>query len=204
MNITVQNNGTAKEVRDVKHFQVDGNTVFVEQYDGNLTDLTGEVVATGNYEPERALASMELDNDKWENYWDANPKAHGGAFIKWNGNGFRTVITEPRDMHPEEVSEGRIQFGVITIYPDEIWVDGNPERGFTEDIQSRFNTWQNGPETPYDLTAVKAVCHDHILHFGMYHLNGQEQWVEPENYWSEVAEMTSEEYVRETFNPEGL
>lgn len=132
----------------------------------------------------------------WTNHHDANPDDHGGLWVKWTGGHWRVIQTTPADFYPDDYTNGRHEFGDLCVYPSDVWEtdeppadhspDDDPLKGYTDDYRRFAENHHNGPAGPYDLQWVKGAAFDFIGYYGIYHLNGRKQWVEPGDYWSEL------------------
>lgn len=76
---------------------------------------------------------------EWANYGDMTPAIHGGRFLRWDGDHW--LIVETRNL--EEVGpEGMIRDGekwmiqTYSVYPDDVFPDGDPENGLTDEMKS--------------------------------------------------------------------
>jgi len=69
--------------------------------------------------------------DSWVNYWDINPKAHGGLFTWFGDDGVTVVETNPPSSIPDDMLEG--DHLVYDYYRDYDWfwetVDGRSHPG---------------------------------------------------------------------------
>jgi hypothetical protein len=95
-----------------------------------------------NYEPQEVQT-------EWRNYGDANPRIHGGRFIRFDESGEYWQIIETRDLQevgPQDMIRNgeRFMFEDKTVYPDDVWVDGDPMKGFTDAMVSIFESLGDG------------------------------------------------------------
>ncbi len=84
------------------------------------------------------IPTEEFDTN-WVNYWDANPEDHGGRFVRWDADSecWEIVeVTAPGDLPSEFAGESEYLVEQYWVYPDNVWVDGEPENGFTDDMES--------------------------------------------------------------------
>jgi len=84
------------------------------------------------------VPTAEFDTE-WCNYWDANPEDHGGTFLRWDPEGeyWKIVQVQPWTHFPEEIAEeDEYYICQYWVYPDDVWVNSDPEEGFTDDMES--------------------------------------------------------------------
>ena len=108
-------------------------------------------------ESSKAIKEIAKDDtaSKWENFGDVNYKFSGGIFIKRHGDlkvgnnkGILWEIIETHEpMHPYE-DESEKEMWMVSkrnVSADEIWNEGNPVLGLTEDAQlvGNFGGWNS-------------------------------------------------------------
>lgn len=98
----------------------------------------------------------------WRNYGDANPRVHGGRFLKHkdldSSAGCKFTLLVTTDLETQGPSgmiqdDERYMIEEYTIYPDDVWEDGDPEKGWSEAMKGRIDTLQGGfdPKNPEDV-----------------------------------------------------
>ena len=124
----------------------------------------------------------------WKNYGDASPREHGGRFLKFEdsdyGTGSWTLVTT-RDMEGHGMLEGtddRYMFQEWAIEPDMVWVDGDPEKGFTEKMEEAADAL-NTEIDPRDIEDVEWVIPDLVFHI---RAEGYDTYTS--NYWKYLRE----------------
>lgn len=124
---------------------------------------------------------------EWHNFGDMNPEIHGGRFIKWQGDYW--LLIETRNL--EEVGpQGMIRdgekfmFDIYYIYPDDVWIDGNPDKGLTDPMRDivesfgkRYSNILEHNEIPPDMD-VEYFIVDLPFHIG---IDGEDRY--SANYW---------------------
>lgn len=149
MKLTIELGDDRKEIDNIKHFRQESDTLFVEFYCKNSTEVKiypGKVIGTPEYRDSNdVLAEMDL-GETWSNYGDMSPKHHGGLFMKWTGDMWHVVRTVQDSSETFWMEEDWVE-------PMDIWVDENPERGYTDKFQSELETYPTGhqPTTPHDM-----------------------------------------------------
>lgn len=85
---------------------------------------------------------------EWINYGDVNPEIHGGMWVKRDGSMWQVVHN--RNLK-EDGPEGMIQDGkhqMIETYwfePQDVWIDGDPDKGFTDGFKKSFSGRMRNP-----------------------------------------------------------
>lgn len=123
--------------------------------------------------------------DEWVNFGDANPELHGGLFLRWDRDMWQLVETR----HPGDLPEGFDGQYVSEYYiePEDVWVNGNPSEGFTEEMVSEFETLTSHqqPETTWDMDNIAISIAHHFPHY----MHGRtSEMDEDADYWEYLAD----------------
>lgn len=122
----------------------------------------------------------------WKNFGDADPREHGGRFLKFEEEEYTSdhwtlVITTDMEGHSlVEGSDDRYLFQEWFIEPDMVWVDGDPEKGFTEEMQDEVNEVREDIN-PQDIEKVES-----ILPFLVSHIRAVGYDTYAANYWEHL------------------
>jgi hypothetical protein len=120
--------------------------------------------------------------NSWKNYGDTSPREHGGWFLNWKGSYWRLVKTRDLEGHSMlEGSDDRYMFKSYKIYPSDVWVDGDPEKGFTQGMKDIVETFNNQDFDPMDVEEVEYLIPDLPFHSGM-----RERETYAANYWKHL------------------
>lgn len=126
--------------------------------------------------------------NEWNNYGDMNPEDHGGRFIKWTGGSWELIETSrSEDIAGEDFAEenGEHMIEHIYIYPDEVFIDGNPENGFTDTMHSIFDSLGMDrnltPENPEIMDNLQYYLADFNYYIGGNHYDFKDG-----DYWDIV------------------
>ena len=97
------------------------------------SELDGIVQAT-------RMGDIVKDDTKtmWQNFGDVNYKNQGGIFIKKNGllkPGQNKISWDVVEVYPVDTDEDKWAVRKATIHADQIWNEGDPVLGLTEDGQ---------------------------------------------------------------------
>lgn len=97
--------------------------------------------------------------ETWENYGDANPDRHGGVWVRWDGGEWEVIETRPlADMDPDRDVDDPGQFvRFLDVQPQDIFVDGDPSKGYTDDAQYVVDTLSGANEIPEGLAVDGRV-----------------------------------------------
>jgi hypothetical protein len=79
----------------------------------------------------------------WRNYGDANPDRHGGRFARWDGDTLHLVET---DLWDEDRGEQMVRRHWFEL--DDVFVNGDPNKGFTRAMQSILDSFGDRWTTP--------------------------------------------------------
>lgn len=78
-------------------------------------------------------------SETWVNYGDVNPEPHGGRFIKYDADAGQWLLVETINMADIDPSAGedctRHHVEKYWLEPQDVWVDGDPDNGFSDAIQ---------------------------------------------------------------------
>jgi hypothetical protein len=142
---------------------------------------------------------------EWTNVGDTNPERYGGLFIKRKASGWLIIETRHyADIH-DSVSENQYQFMHKLLENDEVWVNGNPYKGFTEWAINKLNEFnlsfdvENDPYLPENETFEDYVDYymenhiDEIINSLCFCVNHSEQINYDENYWGYLENYGIEE-----------
>lgn len=102
------------------------------------------------YETRPRTAPIQRDAfeppESFVNFWDMNPRIHGGRFIRWTGDRWVAHRSDPIDESGEEAT---VRWERYTIEPDDIWVDpDNPMTDFTDRMKSVLRALGDGHHLP--------------------------------------------------------
>ena len=101
--------------------------------------LTGEEI--------RTWVNDLLDrSEEWSNYGDCNPKTHGGRFVQFDESADMWRLIETASWSSEEY-----MFVEYHIEEDDIFVGGDPAKGWTDAMVSIFESFGMS-ESEYDVT----------------------------------------------------
>jgi len=126
--------------------------------------------------------------DSWVNYWDINPKAHGGLFTWFGDVGITVVETNPPSIIPDDMLED--EHLVYDYYRDYDWfwetVDGRSHPG---DILDR----ELSSLSHIDSLQQAAVDGDlpHLMAHSLTRLHGNRNFTVPD---SEYQSTLQEDY----------
>lgn len=127
--------------------------------------------------------------DDWLNYGDANPEIHGGRFVKWDSDGgyWKVVETLPwGDILPEKEEEDGHMVQINWIYPEDLFVDEEPEKGPTEAFKSVLDSLSIGyleALTDYRIEYFVADIPDHVR------LDPRDDTIPEGEYWEYLSEF---------------
>lgn len=125
---------------------------------------------------------------EWQNYGDVNPERHGGLFVKWEHGMWHCIETRHFADLPDGISEDEHMFTHVWVEPQDIWIDGDPYEGFTDDALKFFSEYSrqpfnisNNPDLPEGETyesyvdyymqdeiewIVSTYIHSHVGYYG--------------------------------------
>jgi len=83
--------------------------------------------------------------ENWQNYGDVNPERHGGLFVVWERDMWHCIETRHHADLPDGISEDEHMFEHVWIEPMDIWIDGDPYQGFTDDALRFFGEYSRQP-----------------------------------------------------------
>jgi hypothetical protein len=119
--------------------------------------------------------------NSWKNYGDISPRVAGGRFLKWEGSYWTLVVTRDMEGHGMlEGSDDRYMFNEYVFGPSDVWVDGDPEKGFTEEMQNAADAL-NRDIDPMDMEEVEWVLPD-LSH----HMRQHPDDTYAANYWKHL------------------
>lgn len=91
--------------------------------------------------------------EEWVNIGDANPQRYGGIFVKWEKDYWEVInTTHFAELH-DDFSDDEYMFEVYYVEPDDIWINGNPYKGFTDFAIEKLNKYSN---LPFDIVTNEA------------------------------------------------
>lgn len=129
----------------------------------------------------------------WVNYGDVNPLPHGGIFTRWEGNMWHIVETT----HGQDVPDGVCDDDhvIVTqqwVEPEEVWVDGKPENGFTDTFRGQISgrhRYHDGVEEVPDLDENWNLILSEIAHFGAHYRSTHRHTTIPAaDYWETLED----------------
>lgn len=110
--------------------------------------------------------------EEWTNYGDANPRIHGGRWVRWEDDHWHLI--ETRDLK-EAGPEGMIQDGErymiedYVIYPDDVFAGGEPKNGLTDAMKgvldSLSDTGYDPDEYPEEPTEYAPEFAENIAYY---------------------------------------
>lgn len=113
----------------------------------------------------------------WVNFGDVNPEKHGGIFVTWDGDMWKVVTT----------------YGGITTHyvePQDVWVDGNPENGFTDTFRGLIggrHRYHDGVEETPDLDENWNLILSEIGHYARHYTRADRRHSgDYDGYWDEL------------------
>jgi hypothetical protein len=141
------------------------------------------------YDTRPRLAPTERDAfappESFVNYWDMNPVAHGGRFLKWTGSDWVAHLSEPMDEYDEGATVDWFRY---TVSPDDIWVDpDDPLTDFTDDMKAVLRSLTDTHRLPNGdgfLGAITYYAADRRFQPPIHY--GYDTTVVAEDYWDEA------------------
>jgi len=94
---------------------------------------------------------------EWINMGDASPEGHGGAWVKWDGSMW--IVVKNRNLRVDG-PEGMIQDGEHQMIedhyvgPQDVWIDGDPDNGFTDGFKSSISGRMREPTHTRDMEYI--------------------------------------------------
>lgn len=184
--------GVRREVVEDK-----GDTVVLRDIEGEYKGQQGEQgksFVESNYEAgiEGNVDWQEGDeliedegSETWANYGDVHPRVHGGRFLKATGHGtYKLVITtDLEEQAPGMIQDGeRYMIEEYTIYPGDVWKDGKPAKGWSNEMESVISALQEDFQ-PMDIEDVEYLVPDLPFHM---RTGTREKYTS--NYWKYLRE----------------
>jgi len=154
-------------------------------------DSEGRKMIDGYYVEDDRHTEQDLENpEEWVNMGDVNPEIHGGNFIRWENNMWNIVITTHQDVLPKGTMENKSHMiEDLALYPEDVWVDGDPENGFTEAVLQDINslTSMSQPETTWDMNTLLSTIAVGLPSYRNY--NRRNEFIsEDTDYWDYLKE----------------
>lgn len=171
------------ELENVRTYKHEGDNLLVDFHCKNPAPMTiydADVIGTPNYrDASDVLAELDFV-ETWENYGDMNPKQYGGVYGKWTGDQWKVVETWTS-------VENEFEIRIDWVEPMDIWVNGNPERGFTEKFQEELDSYpvSHKPTTQYDMETLTGL----IINFSTkFSGNPRNDYADLDDYETELSD----------------
>lgn len=123
----------------------------------------------------------------WKNYGDAHPQDWGGLFVRWDGISWEVIGTRPPAELPDGLSETEHMVEETLVWPEDVWVDGDPDAGPTSltqrciDALATLESYgQALLEQPPEYFAAEHV---------RYHGGRSTEWVDDAEYQTWLDDM---------------
>jgi len=78
-------------------------------------------------------------SDEWVNYGDVHPRDHGGLFVRFDGRAWELIATRPPAALPDGITETEHMVEEAAVWPDDLFVDGDPDQGPTDFLADRID-----------------------------------------------------------------
>lgn len=91
---------------------------------------------------------------EWQNFGDISPKRHGGIFVKWEKDMWHIIETYHPNVIPNEISEDQFRFEHYWLEEMDIWQNGKPENGFTENMLKGLDEFSS---LPFDIMSKEEL-----------------------------------------------
>jgi hypothetical protein len=126
--------------------------------------------------------------EEWVNFWDHNPVAHGGTFVRWDGDGWEVVEVTPPSAHP--IDKRTYLVSEYSFAPSDVWDDpSDPLTGWTDDMEREIDALHRSPHLPNAEPFVSSATY-HVAGLTHRRREAQKDTFEAEGvaeYWDAVS-----------------
>lgn len=135
--------------------------------------------------------------DEWENYGDVHPRRHGGRFVRWENGMWHVIETRHPDDLPAGMVDGEHLVDHQWVEPHDVFVDGDPEQGFTDHMKSVLesldathldpDTYPDEPDGEYAPEFHDRVAY-YVVDLTQYVGDHRDEYPDDADYWDHLAE----------------
>jgi hypothetical protein len=126
-------------------------------------------------------------SDDWKNYGDVHPQDWGGLFVRWTGRFWDIVETHPPADLPDGLSETEHMIEQAAVYPDDLFIDGDPDQGPTEDLQRPIEAL-HGTDS-YEQAVIETPIGYYAAEYIRYYGGHSTDWVDDAEYQTWLDDM---------------
>jgi hypothetical protein len=126
-------------------------------------------------------------DESWQNYGDANPKIHGGRFVKWTGDMWHIVETRDlQEVGPSDmIQDGeRWMIQEYWVEKQDLFIDGDYTKGPTKAFEKVLESLSIEYKTALVDYSIEYFVVDIPFHVGIH---GDDSYTA--NYWEYLEDM---------------